>query len=413
MRQEARACPVCGDLDSDTVLELVDAPLEDALQESEGTAKGLVRSPMTLQRCKTCRHVFLPVAPQPDSSYASYQFQSSKSPGLLDVMKEVSEKVWSLAKGQLRDLVLDIGSNDGALLALYKGLGADVLGVEPSAEQAELSNNRGLPTIQAYFSAELIKDSLAGRVPKIVCLHNVLANIEFPAAFLRDVGEVMDDKTLVSLVTGYHPDQFLAGMFDWIYHEHLSYFCAADISALARAAGLVVKSVCRIPYKGGSLHVVLQKAAASNQDVDSLGSLLAWERWAGVNSDSVFGRLQNLVSRNTVDVAEKVRDLLVRHELVGYGSSHSTTTLLLNLHLEDSLSWLVDDNPNRHGLYSPGTGLEIRPPDSVLESDTVVLILAWQHDWRIIGRLKELGYRGQVLRIMPKVELYDLGETGR
>ena len=411
MMPGSRVCPVCGESGSDTVLELVEAPLEDALQAKAAVAKGLVRTPVVLERCKACSHVFLSVVPQPDSSYASYQFQSSKSPGLVDVMREVSERVWALAKARPGDLVLDIGSNDGALLALYKDLGADVLGVEPSSGQAVAATEKGLPTINEYFSPEVVRKVLAGRVPKIVCLHNVLANIESPVDFIRGVVEVMENETLVSIVTGYHPDQFLAGMFDWIYHEHLSYFCAADIRALARASGLIIKSVSRIPYKGGSLHVVLQKATARAQDVDAFGSLLAWERWAGVNLDSSFIRLQNLILENVRDVTSRLKSLPKEHKLVGYGSSHSTTTLVLNFLLPDSLSWLVDDNTDRHGLFAPGTGLQIRSPDSLLEGDTVAVILAWQHDWRIIARLKELGYRGQVLRIMPRVELLEIEET--
>lgn len=410
MKPGSRACPLCGDLASDTVLELVQAPLEDALQAKAAVAKDLARTPVDLDRCGVCSHVFLSVVPQPDTSYSNYQFQSSKSPGLVGLMGDVSERVWVSAKGQRGDLVLDIGSHDGALLALFKDLGSEVLRVEPSSRQAVAATERGLPTINGYFSSKVVKDVLAGRVPKIVCLHYVLANIESPVDFIREVAEVIENDTLVSLVTGYHPDQFLAGMFDWIYHEHLSYFCAADVQALARASGLVIKSVSRIPYKGGSLHVILEKAVAGAQDVDALASLSAWERWAGVNLDSSFGRLQNLILENTFDAASQVSDLLKQYKLVGYGSSHSTTTLILNLRLGDSLSWLVDDNTNRHGLFSPGTGLQIRPPESVLESDIVVVILAWQHDWRIAARLKELGYKGQVLRVMPRVELLEIGE---
>ena len=32
----------------------------------------------------------------------------------------------------------------------------------------------------------------------------------------------MTDKTVFSVVTGYHPDQFAVNMFEYINHDHLS-----------------------------------------------------------------------------------------------------------------------------------------------------------------------------------------------
>ena len=43
---------------------------------------------------------------------------------------------------------------------------------------------------------------------------------------------------VISVVTGYHPDQFAVNMFDYINHDHLSYFSVSSAVQLAETSGL-------------------------------------------------------------------------------------------------------------------------------------------------------------------------------
>jgi hypothetical protein len=127
-------------------------------------------------------------------------------------------------------------------------------------------------------------------------------------------------------------------------------------------------------------------------------SLLAWEEWSQLATDDSIHNLQQRVARNKLAFeSERINS----DKFIGYGSSHSTTTHIINFGLEDRLSWLVDDNPQRHGLYSPSTGLEIKSPLSLVESELPILILAWQHDWRILERVKKLRYTGMAYALLP------------
>ena len=64
-----------------------------------------------------------------------------------------------------KDLVVDIGSNDGTLLSNFQKAGHRVLGIEPT-DVGDIANQRGIPTLKRYFGIDVareVKDETRGR----------------------------------------------------------------------------------------------------------------------------------------------------------------------------------------------------------------------------------------------------------
>lgn len=396
MHYRERMCPLCQGQQLNIAAKFRDAPLEDSLQLTSSKARELPRFPLTLVSCKSCGHVFVLEVADARESYEDYSFASALSPGLVPIIAGVAERVWISSESREGDLVVDVGSNDGTLLEHFRKLGATVLGVEPSHRHAHLATSRGIPTRQEYFGPASLQETGQNR-PQVICFHNVLANLEDPISSLLIASEALSDGGTVSILTGYHPDQFRAFMFDWVYHEHLSYFSAHDIAAMSKASGFSVKHVSRLPYKGGSIHVILKKGRGGHSE--EFLNLLAWERWSNSNSVSLITNMMKRVTRNRKKFSDYFGD---NQKFIGYGSSHSTTTLALNLDIEQQLIALVDDNESRHGKFSPVGGLEVLPPSELLSKDSSVIILAWQHDFRIREKIQGIGYSGQVVSVLPE-----------
>lgn len=398
---ETRVCPVCSSAHNDEVFALNPTPLGDALCGSKTEALGLPRYPLSLVMCEACSHVFVPKVVPPRESYSNYFFSSSKSPGLSDVMEAMARDLWSVSAGKIGELVVDLGSNDGTFLAAFKALGATVQGVEPSDRQSLIANSIGIPTLNEYFDHTVV-DWIRSEIgnPHIITIHNVLANLPDPGRFLKDVRMLASPDTLISVVTGYHPDQFAVNMIDYVYHEHLSHFTATDFRALAANSGLDVVGVRRIPLKGGSLQLFLRPSLGVEHHSSDFMNLLAWETWRSIRSRVFFQELRGRLDANgtwldeflSTNDAEKV---------YGYGCSHSVTTLMYLFSLAPALAGLVDDNQDRQGLYAPGTGLEILGPEVLRDTNHSVLILAWQHDWRIMNQLRDLNHNGLIAQFMP------------
>jgi hypothetical protein len=77
---------------------------------------------------------------------------------------------------------------------------------------------------------------------------------------------------------------------------------------------------------------------------------------------------------------------------VAYGAAGGmATTLLSFLDLPPGvLEYAVDLNPHKHGSWTPGYRLEIRPVETLLEDrPDVALLLAWNFAEAILGAQRE------------------------
>jgi len=374
-------------------------------------ALALPSFPLTLALCQGCGHLHLPAVVPPEESYSNYHFHTAASPGLAESMESIVAELWRMVSGRPGDLVIDIGSNDGTWLSAFASRSAEVHGIEPAAHQVSAAQARGVETTHAYFTAELARALRGeGREPALVTANFVLANIPDLSDFFEGLRILCSPTSHVAVLTGYHPDQFAATMFDYAYHEHVSYFTVRDFHHLAVRHGFRVVQMRRVPLKGGSLLAVLSPAEVSPPP-EHVQRLMQWEGWLAVRSETYFARLRSRI----VAARDTTHGLLAglgiasagkAPGLLGYGLSHSVTTLAYELHLDGVLAGLVDDNPVRQGMFSPGLGLSIRPPTDLRdENHSACIVLAWQHDERILSRLQAMGWRGTAVIPMPDPRL--------
>jgi hypothetical protein len=103
-----------------------------------------------------------------------------------------------------------------------------------------------------------------------------------------------------------------------------------------------------------------------------------------------------------------VADLRARGRTVaGYGASVGVTTLLYYFDMGQQLSFVVDDNPVRHGLFSPGQHIAVLDSDALYErKPDDVLLLAWRYAAPIVSRHE--GFRqagGRFIVPLPEISL--------
>ena len=71
----------------------------------------------------------------------------------------------------------------------------------------------------------------------------------------------------------------------------------------------------------------------------------------------------------------------------GVGASISTTQLCNQCNLSQKIKYIFDDDINKIGRYTPGSGIEVKALSELPnDSNSFLIILAWQHTNRIINR---------------------------
>lgn len=411
LASNTRTCPICGSSEHEVILQLPATPLGDRYTESEAQALLLPSWPLDVVRCNKCDHCFLPCITEADESYLHYLFGTGQSPGLPEAFKEIVADMLIRHSLSINDLVLDIGANDGSWLECFRDNACDILAVEPAPSASAKAKAKGISVIQDYFSEQSVRASgLLTQPPRIISMNYVFANIPDPMVTLQEIAAISNENTIISVLTGYHPAQLAVGMFDYVYHEHISYYTCKDFAQMANSIGFIVTYAREIPLKGGSIHIEMQQAADGIKQSNLFSTMLKREKWIDQPLNVQWHQIMKQI-RDTSDQIKQAISSARSHGLsiVGYGASHSTTTLIYALGIESMIDVVVEDNPAKFCRFSPGTAVPVVPSESInSKCPACVIVLAWQHGPLIKASLISSGFKGQVIIPFPTFTIEQL-----
>lgn len=356
-------CKLCGGILQEQ-LELGETPLANELPTRQGAEQDMF--PLYLSRCTICQHVQLPVVVNQQRLFSSYLYQSGTSPVFVRHLQDFARDVQPKAGG----FVVEIGSNDGTLLAEYKRLGFNVLGIDPAKNIAEIAEANGVPTIRAFFGrATLSNWNLMGRKADLVIANNVFAHADDLADIAEGVAMLLADDGEFVLECGYLPDMIKLGVFSVIYHEHLSFWHAQPMFSFLAAHGLHLYDAERVPTQGGSMRYYASRAPRSQSE--RLREILAAETPA---SCDVSKLAVNIEARRMVLQAILSKARAEGLTVCGYGCPAQLTTTAYALGLKrGDVKFVVDDNPLKQGRYTPGLHWPIVPPTQLYQADICIV----------------------------------------
>src|SRR5205823_5918303 len=138
-------------------------------------------------------------------------------------------------------LVVEIGSNEGAMLRSFKSRGAPVLGVDPARQIAARASAAGIETWPDYFTPSVARAVRERYGPAaIVVANNVCANIDDLQSTMTGIGELLAPDGVFVFETSYLLDVVEQTLLDTIFHEHLSYFAVRPLDRFFRGHGMTL-----------------------------------------------------------------------------------------------------------------------------------------------------------------------------
>ena len=404
------SCRICGSYALEIAWDLAQAPYGDLYCESGESAQKLPSLGLTLVLCQDCE--LLQIAQEVDVEviYLDYLYQSSVTVGLGEYYRRLTNSLILELELRTSDLVVDVGSNDGTGLRPYRDAGMRVLGIEPSREPALVSTDAGIPTINSFLDPSSVNETLTQHgAAKLVCANYVAANVPDPVAFFQSMRAILAPGGVISVVTGYHPDQFAVNMFDYINHDHVSYFSVTSAVKLAEASGLQLTGAERVEHKGGSIHLLFRAVESEAIPDESIVKLLQREGWLGSGTLTTYADLSARMEAASREV-HQLLDTLPDSVVAGVGASISTTHLLHQFGIGSRVTRLFDDDANKIGRFSPGFGIEVSPlKDLGRAQSQSSILLAWQHSGVLLDRMRSVGFTGNVIVPLPHPHVVHLG----
>jgi novobiocin biosynthesis protein NovU/D-mycarose 3-C-methyltransferase len=391
-------CRCCGSGALERVLDLGRQPLANGYTREPVEQPAF---PLELMLCRRCFHSQLSVAVDPDSMFRHYLYVSGTSRTLREHFAGLAREAVSWFRPRR---VLDLACNDGTLLEAFRSEGCEVVGVDPARNLSALARAQGIDVVEGYWPR--VKPSVGGRFD-LVTAANVLAHVSDPRAFLEAAFDALTADGAVVVEFPYCREMVLRCEWDTVYHEHLSYFLVAPFLALVEGLGAKVTHARLLPIHGGSLRLALQRKPGGH--CPEVLELAEAEWREGLHEPATYHEFARRVEKNCRDLLRLVEPVAKVGKVIGYGASAKGNTLLN--HCPVPLSYVVDDNPLKHGWLTPGRHIPIRDPRDVLREGPGlhVLLLAWNFAREVVRNWVAWrpGMRDRVIRYVPEVSCHD------
>lgn len=386
-------CRVCGETDLQPYLDLgLQAPA-NALRAARDLGKPEFLAPLTVLWCPTCSLSQLSEVIAPEILYHNYPFRAGVSQKWRTHCEALAESL-AIATQPIPDFVLDIGSNDGTLLEACARRGAKVLGVDPCPA------NPHVPMLAELWSSQLVAGiiEIHGK-PDHVTATNVFGHVDDVYDFLRGISAILPPHGQAVIECPHIMPLLEATAFDTIYHEHLSYWSLRPLEELAGKCWLKVVDVELFEdLHGGTMRYILAPLASPEKPSRAVLGLRVLEQGLRVQGETPYREFADRARRNISVFRETLEEEhRMKWRVLSYGASAKGNVLLQAAGITPTLMQaIVDDTPEKWGLYTPGTSIPIQPPDLLREADVLVL-LSWNNAQDLKARAIRQGFRGRFL----------------
>jgi len=406
---QRQTCRLCDSQDVTLVVPMTPTPIADAYVTADQLGQVQEPYPLDLYQCRSCGHVQLLDVVDPAVIFRKYSYFSGRSPGIVRHFREYANRVIDAIGLPAGSLVVDIGSNDGCFLGMFRERGMRVLGIDPAENIAAVANASGIETWPTFFDRVTADRIRAERGPvPLVTANNVFAHTDDMAGMADAIASLLADDGVFAFEVSYLLDVIDHLLLGTIFHEHLCYHSVQPLDAFLHRHGMELIDVQRVTIQGGSLICMAQRVGGPRPVNPSVGKLKALEDARKLHDPATVRTLSTRIDEVGEQTRQMVNDLHAagRH-MAGFGAARGGTLLMYHFGLGDVLEFLVDDSPDKQGLYSPGHHIPVLPTAALYEQrpdDT--FILAWVHTKSIVQQHRRyLEEGGRFLTCFPRLNI--------
>lgn len=374
-------CRVCKSKNLTRVLNFGPTPLANAFLNKKQIDEPEYFYPLVLYFCRNCYFLQLGHVVSPKLLFSDYVYVSSTSSVFVNHFENFAQEIVSRFSLNNQSLVIDVGSNDGILLKPFKRLGSRVLGIEPASHIAKLAIGQGIETVKEFFSVKLARRIVKKRgKAKIVSATNVFAHIDNLDEVIKGLDILLADDGIFISESPYLVDFLKKRYFDLVYHEHLSYWSIGSLITLFKRFDMEVFDVRKVDVHGGSVRVFIKRKKLKYKISKRVKEFLQKERAMKLDKIDTYVNFGKIILENKIALNKLLVKLKLKGKrIVGYGAPAKGNTLLNYFKIgEEFIDYIVDDNPLKQGLYTPGSHIPVVSL-SQLQKDhpDYIMILAW------------------------------------
>ena len=360
--------------------------------------------------CENCLTFQITEQPDPKKMFhQNYAFFSRTSKRMVSHFKSYADWIMREYLSSPDPFVVEIGSNDGAMMENFSKKKIRHLGVEPSENVANEARKHGINTLCSFFNLTTSKKITAeyGLADALIAA-NVMCHIPDLHGVALGVDHLLKPKGILVFEEPYLGDMIQNTAYDQIYDEHVYIFSARSVKNIFNKHGFELIDVKQQSTHGGSMRYVL--ARKGKQPVSpNVDRQLAYEDNINLHLKGTYDRFRErceLSRKDLVAILQQQKNAGKR--VVGYAATSKSTTVLNYCGIgPDLIEFISDTTPIKQGKYSPGVHIPVRPYEDLQKCyPDGLLLFAWNHKKEVMEKESNfLDQGGEWITYVPQVAL--------
>jgi len=336
-----------------------------------------------------------------------YPFYSGTSKGMAVHFQEFAEHVKKEYLFSADPFVVEMGSNDGIMLRHFADAGIRHLGVEPSANVAQVATDNGINTVSTFFDQDCAREIVReyGQADAFLAA-NVMCHIPYLHSIAEGMQILLKPRGVIIFEDPYLGDVIENTSYDQIYDEHVFLFSLSSISYFGSQHDMEVIDVAPQDTHGGSMRYIIARKGVHSIS-GRVYSQLEKEKEIGLHKPETYEIFRGnceLSRKKLMGLLNIVR--VEKKRVVGYAATSKSTTIINYCGITtDHIEFMSDTTPIKHGKYSPGAHIPVRPYEEfVSDYPDYALLFAYSHLKEIMGKEQAfLEAGGKWIMYVPEV----------
>ena len=401
-------CRCCNNINLKKIWSLKNTPLAGGFLKNIKDVIYERHYPLTLMYCDNCYSAFVKEIVMENKLFTNinnngYFYYSSQIPSLVEHFK----KLYNYVKTNYNineKKILEIGCNDGVFLNNFSKSDSlkYLIGIDPS-ETIQKINNPNIIKINDFFNSKNTKQIIKeyGKMDYVVAC-NCLAHIDDINDIFKNIKLILNDDGIIIMEVHYVKNICESMNFDFIYHEHMSYYSINGIYNICKNNNLYLDNVQHITNHGGSVRITIKNKINTSNIYHNPGLTNTLQQEdISPHMDTFLDR----INKWKIEINSIINDVYEKEQIVaGYGASGRTNILLTVI--QQKFEFIFDDSNSKINNFIPRFHTQILNSNEIYNNNIkTIFILAWPYSKYIIQKHKKfIENGGRFIIILPEIQ---------
>lgn len=383
-----KECRICSNVNLSDLIDFGNQPWCNDFLTKENVGKENFY-PLNLVICENCKVSQLNYTVPKETMFSDHTYLSGVTKSLSRHFKNLRDEIIKKFNITSKKKILDLGSNDGTFLKHFKDIGWHVLGIEPALRVSEIANQNGINTINKFFNIDVSKE--INEKFDFINASGVFFHLEELHSFTRGVNNLLSDDGIFIVQFLYMKSIMENTAFDQIYHEHLLYYNLSTLNYFLNKYDLEIFDAKLHEIHGGQMTAYISKKGKKTKSKELI-NYESDEKKSKVNEIETYlnfkKNVENLKNKNQQFINKALDQKKI---IFGMGAPAKGNTLLNYFGFNNShIKKLIEINPLRKNLFSPGTHIPIELENELKIKPDIYYVLAWNFKKEILNNNKDL-----------------------